>query len=132
MSSRGLPCVVPRFSFDSSPSCPLEGVFGYEPRDPAHSLAISLLYEFFILFLLCLTTDNARQFLKFFDPSLGTFCPSSSFLGVPLHDRDYANDCRIYTPDLDHPFKNVRDIIFDEFFLSHLLGWVAKVFPICQ
>ncbi|KAK8811523.1 hypothetical protein WA158_003257 [Blastocystis sp. Blastoise] len=79
-------------------------------------LSFALIYEMFLLFLLCLTQDDARLFLKYIDPSLG----------VPLAYRDYASDCRVYTPEKDFPFSNVRDVVFDEFFLSHLLGWIAK------
>ena len=48
-------------------------------------------------------------------------------LGVPLPERSYAVDCSLYTPN--HPvsmFNNLRETIFDEFILAHLIGWFLK------
>jgi hypothetical protein len=45
------------------------------------------------------TLDDARKFVRVFDPSLN----------VPLPERGYANDCRIYTPENPtSKFSNIR------------------------
>lgn len=69
-------------------------------------------------YLLMLTPDQARQFLRYFDPNLG----------VPLEERQYADDCRVYTPEKEFMFQNIKDCVLDEFFLAHLFGWCAKVY----
>ena len=63
------------------------------------------------------TVDDTRQFLKLYDDGLG----------VPLPERTYAEDCRLYTPE--HPngsFFNFMDKM-DVFVPSHLIGWWVKV-----
>ena len=78
---------------------------------------MTLLYMLFLVLLLFMGEDQARQSLKYLYPELG----------VPLDERAYGNDCRVYTPD--HPeskFANIRDTVLDEFVLAHLFGWVAK------
>ncbi|KAG2391973.1 hypothetical protein C9374_013458 [Naegleria lovaniensis] len=78
---------------------------------------IGLVYLLFLVFLMFQTKEDARQFMKYLDPSLG----------VPLPERDYANNCDVYTPN--NPvsyFKNVYDTIYDEFILAHVLGYIAK------
>ena len=61
--------------------------------------------------------DDARRFLKLYDPELG----------VPLPERTYAEDCRIYTPDHpEGPFAIFMDKM-DMFVAAHLLGWYIKV-----
>ncbi len=63
------------------------------------------------------TTDDARQFLRIIDPSLGR----------PLGEKNYATDCRVYTPDHpDGPFAIVMEKM-DVFVPCHFLGWWIKV-----
>ena len=63
------------------------------------------------------TADNARQFLTYLD----------SELGVPRTEKNYAQDCQIYTPKHpDGPFANIADKM-DIFAISHLYGWYLKV-----
>ena len=81
-------------------------------------LAVAVLYECLLLFILSLSPAKAREFMKFFDPSLG----------VPLLDRDYASDCRIYIPENPDHFKNVKGVVGDIFILAHFLGWIWKSF----
>ncbi|GER32806.1 phosphatidylserine synthase [Striga asiatica] len=65
--------------------------------------------------------DDARQFMRFLHPDLG----------VELPERSYGSDCRIYVPEnLTSRFKNVYDILFDEFVLAHILGWWGKAIMI--
>ena len=65
--------------------------------------------------------DDARQLLKLYDPKLG----------VPVLERMYAEDCRIYTPD--HPdgmFAIIVDNV-DMYAVGHLFGWYVKVCNPC-
>lgn len=63
------------------------------------------------------TADGARQFLTYHD----------SELGIPLPERNYAQDCRIYTPKYpDGPFANIVDKM-DIFVIAHLYSWFLKV-----
>ena len=76
-----------------------------------------VLYMLFLVFLLCQETDDARGALKFLSPDLG----------VELPERSYGEDCRIYTPeDPTSKFRVLRDTVFDEFFVGHILGWYGK------
>jgi phosphatidylserine synthase 2 len=76
-----------------------------------------VLYLLFLVFLLCQETGDARMVLKFL----------SSDLGVELPERAYGEDCRIYTPeDPESKFRVLRDTVFDEFFVGHILGWYGK------
>lgn len=67
------------------------------------------------------SVDDARQFLKFYDPDLG----------VPLPERTYAEDCRIYSPGHpDGPFTGFLHSLMDKmdmFVVTHFLGWYVKV-----
>ena len=47
-------------------------------------------------------------------------------LNQPLAEKEYAGDCRIYTPDKDSKFQNVMDTIHDEFVLAHIIGHFFK------
>mmetsp|Transcript_35800 Transcript_35800/g.49021 ORF Transcript_35800/g.49021 Transcript_35800/m.49021 type:complete len:276 (-) Transcript_35800:97-924(-) len=41
--------------------------------------------------------------------------------------KDYADDCRLFTPDdEDSYFSNFRGAVFEQFALAHLLGWWMK------
>mmetsp|Transcript_2964 Transcript_2964/g.7219 ORF Transcript_2964/g.7219 Transcript_2964/m.7219 type:complete len:444 (+) Transcript_2964:239-1570(+) len=78
---------------------------------------ISLLYMLLLVVILFMNADQARQALKYL----------SSSLGVEPVEKAYGDDCRIFTSD--HPeskFAVIKDTIFDEFVVAHLLGWVCK------
>ena len=76
-----------------------------------------VLYLLFLVFLLCQETNDARSVLQFLSPDLG----------VELPERAYGEDCRIYTPeDPESRFRVLRDSVFDEFFVGHILGWYGK------
>jgi phosphatidylserine synthase 2 len=80
-------------------------------------LVIMITYVLLLTFTLFQTVDDARKFLTYYD----------SELGVPLPERTYAEDCRLYTPD--NPagrFANLMDKM-DVFVICHLLGWYVKV-----
>ena len=48
-------------------------------------------------------------------------------LGVPLPERSYGEDCRIYTPENpDSNFANVMDSV-DFYIYVHLIGWFFKM-----
>ena len=53
-------------------------------------ITICLLTFFFCAFQ---TADDSRKLLKYLDPELGK----------PLPEQSYAEDCRIYDPDPNHP-----------------------------
>lgn len=55
------------------------------------TLAAGVCYLLFMIFALCQTVDDSRFLLTYLFPSLGKKLP----------DRDYATDCRLFTPD--HP-----------------------------
>lgn len=75
-----------------------------------------ILYEMLLVFLLFLRTDDARAFMKFFDPELGEELPETS----------YASDCRIYTPENpESNFANLRNTFFDRFVIMHFFGWIV-------
>ena len=80
-------------------------------------LLAGLCYMLGLAFLSFHTVDEARQYMRVLDPKLG----------VPLPERSYAADCRVYTPeDPTSKFRNIRDAIVDEFFIGHALGWYVK------
>lgn len=80
-------------------------------------MGIGLAYMLLLVFLLFQTLDDARQLVALLDPSLGK----------PLPERNYAVDCRVFTPeDPVSSFRNVRDAIKDEFFVAHAIGWLVK------
>lgn len=80
-----------------------------------------LCYMMLIAFLLFQDVDSARQWLKNVDPRLG----------VKLPEREYAVDCRIYTPEKECKWQNVKDILTDEFVIYHFVGWWART-VICR
>ena len=48
-------------------------------------------------------------------------------LGVPLPEKDYGGNCRIYDPDVPRdPFHNFWDKM-DGFVPHHFIGWWLKV-----
>ena len=79
-------------------------------------LGASTAYMMIVIYLLFLDLDSARKFFKLFDDSLGK----------PLPERNYADDCRIYTPDKPFPFQNVKENLLDVFIFAHFLGWWFK------
>jgi len=65
------------------------------------------------------TAEDARRLFSYIDPKLG----------VPLPEKNYAEDCRLYTPeDPVSNFRNLRNTIYDEFIIAHFLGWFGKAF----
>lgn len=75
-----------------------------------------ILYEMFLIFMLFLRTDDARLFMKNFDPTLGVKLPEDS----------YAADCRLYTPENpESSFYNLRSTFFDRFVVMHFFGWIV-------
>jgi len=79
-------------------------------------MGCGIIYLTFLVFVFLQDRESILFLLKKYDPTCGT----------PLPERSYADDCRVWTPDASHPFKNLRDTIFDEFILAHLLGWWGK------
>ncbi len=62
--------------------------------------------------------DTGRQVLKYLDPRLG----------VPLPDKDYAIDCRLYTPENpESSFANFKNVVFDIYIIAHWFGWWFKM-----
>lgn len=81
-------------------------------------LGVFLAYSVFMTFVLLLPLDEARQVFKVFHPSLGNKLP----------ERNYADDCRVFTPE--HPVSsmgNIYDAVFDVHFIAHLAGWWFKM-----
>eukprot|EP01133_Synstelium_polycarpum_P014158 gene14158-16686_t len=80
-------------------------------------MGMGVIYLCALVFLLFQTADEARAIMKHIDPRLG----------VPLPEKSYADDCRLYTPeDPQSSFRNLRDTVNDEFILAHLFGWWGK------
>jgi len=78
---------------------------------------MSIIYLCLMVFLLFQSVDDARWLLRKLDPSLG----------IPLPERSYAEDCRVFTPDDPiSNFRNIRDTFHDEFVPAHLFGWFGK------
>jgi phosphatidylserine synthase 2 len=75
---------------------------------------LSIMWMLLFVFLLFQNVHVARQWMKYL----------YSDLGQPLPATDYAKDCRIYTPENpESSFKNVKDVVFDEFIIAHSLGF---------
>jgi len=80
------------------------------------ALGANLLYAFFLVYLNIVPLDLARSTMRIFDAKLG----------VPLAERSYAEDCRLFTPENpDKAMKNLSDAI-DCHVAAHLFGWVFK------
>lgn len=71
-------------------------------------LGLNLLYVMLLSFLFFQDKQSARQFVRYFDSSLG----------VPLPEKSYAENCE-FTP------SNVWDGV-DIFVVAHALGWFGK------
>lgn len=81
-------------------------------------LGVFLAYSAFMTFVLLLPLDEARKIFKLFHPSLGNQLP----------ERNYAEDCRVFTPE--HPtssMNNIYEAVFDVHFIAHLAGWWFKM-----
>ena len=75
-------------------------------------------YISFLAFLAFQPVEKARQLLAWLDPKLG----------VPLPERTYAADCRVFTPENPHSlFANLQDCVFDMYMAAHLIGWWIKM-----
>lgn len=82
-------------------------------------MGAAVVYLVFMVWLLFQNPHDARQIWTFVDPNLGK----------PLPEKDYAADCRIYTPESNvSRFENVRNTVYDEFMVAHVVGWFAKSF----
>ena len=69
-------------------------------------------------FILLLPLNEARKVFKIFHPSFGNDLP----------EKNYADDCRVFTPD--HPvssMNNIYEAVFDVHFIAHLGGWWFKM-----
>ncbi|EGR34121.1 phosphatidylserine synthase, putative [Ichthyophthirius multifiliis] len=84
--------------------------------------ALGICWLICVVFALFMNRDDLQYFLKkFVDENLGK----------PLPEKNYAENCQIYTPDNPRgPFANVIDSI-DVFFTAHFIGWLVKMF-ICR
>ncbi|KAJ2313163.1 hypothetical protein IWW52_004642, partial [Coemansia sp. RSA 2704] len=71
-------------------------------------LALNVLYEMFLVFLLFQSKHTGRQIMQFFDADLG----------VELPERSYGEDCAV-------TWENIRNGM-DIFVLAHSLGWFGK------
>lgn len=81
-------------------------------------LGVFSLYAMFMTYLMLLPLEDVRQTLKYFDPKLG----------VPLDETNYADDCRIFTPENpDSQYANISMAVFDVHFIAHFLGWMGKM-----
>jgi phosphatidylserine synthase 2 len=78
--------------------------------------AASILYLFLVIFVLFQERDQARTFLKYFDPNLGK----------PLPEKNYADKCELTQPTYPYiKLTNFTDSL-DFYLTAHLLGWFFK------
>ncbi|KAJ6251951.1 phosphatidylserine synthase 2 [Anaeramoeba flamelloides] len=83
--------------------------------------AVGLLYMTLMLFLLFQKPEETRK--------LFTHLFSYPGIGEPFQNsRNYAGDCRIYTPELPNKFNNVYEATYDIFIVAHFVGWMWKAF----
>ncbi|XP_069692236.1 phosphatidylserine synthase 2-like [Periplaneta americana] len=76
----------------------------------------SIVYELGLIFILFQTKTDAIHLLKHID----------SRLGVPLEEKSYGGNCRVYDQDVpEDPFHNIWDKL-DLFVPTHFLGWWLK------
>lgn len=82
-------------------------------------LGIMLCYSTFMTMVLLLPVDRARWVFKLFHPSFGVLLP----------ERNYADDCRLYTAETPEKLyiANLYDNIYDVHFVAHLAGWWFKM-----
>ncbi|KAL4456162.1 hypothetical protein ABPG74_014123 [Tetrahymena malaccensis] len=84
--------------------------------------ALGMCWLTVVVFSLFFNRDDIQTFLKsFVDPALGQ----------PLQDKNFSEDCDIYTPgNPKGDFYNLTDKL-DVFFVAHFIGWLVKMF-ICR
>ena len=81
-------------------------------------MGLEVAYACLLLFLMFFRIEEARQLMKWF----------SQELGVELPEREYATDCRIFTPENpDSYFANVRNVVLDCYIPAHAIGWWFKM-----
>jgi len=78
-------------------------------------LCCSVVYELSMIFILFQNAADARNWMAYFDPSLGK----------PLPEIDYGSNCVFYDTEHEDPFHNLKTK-FDWFVPAHLIGWWAK------
>lgn len=79
-------------------------------------LSFGFVYSLNVIFVAFMDKNTAHQFLVFLDPTLAT----------PLEERDYATDCRVYTPENpDSKFANIASAM-DIFIVAHFIGWFFR------
>lgn len=78
---------------------------------------MALIYLGFVIFILCQSREDARNFLTFFDSNLNR----------PLVEKDYASDCSLSSHSF--PYFSLRPIWdnIDVYVVCHLLGWFFKM-----
>jgi phosphatidylserine synthase 2 len=80
------------------------------------ALVVNILYVLLLIFTLFQSVEDAREFMRVLDPSLG----------VPLPEKDYGGDCALYTPGHENgSFANFMDKM-DVFVACHFFGWWVK------
>eukprot|EP01113_Clastostelium_recurvatum_P032916 TRINITY_DN4292_c0_g1_i2.p1 TRINITY_DN4292_c0_g1~~TRINITY_DN4292_c0_g1_i2.p1 ORF type:complete len:458 (-),score=145.06 TRINITY_DN4292_c0_g1_i2:34-1407(-) len=80
-------------------------------------MGAAVLYLMALVFILFQNKHDARELLRYIDPKLG----------IKLPERNYAEQCDLYTPnDPTSSFRNLWDTINDEFIWAHLIGWWGK------
>jgi len=78
---------------------------------------VATCYACALVFVMCHSTSEARQLMRYLDPSLGK----------PLEEFSYGADCRVHTPGHpDGPFAGVKATVLDRFVIAHILGWWGK------
>eukprot|EP00993_Chasmostoma_nieuportense_P000422 NODE_1390_length_1524_cov_36.197566_g1315_i0.p1 GENE.NODE_1390_length_1524_cov_36.197566_g1315_i0~~NODE_1390_length_1524_cov_36.197566_g1315_i0.p1 ORF type:complete len:475 (+),score=123.59 NODE_1390_length_1524_cov_36.197566_g1315_i0:58-1425(+) len=113
----GLACACTAFLFFCAVHLPDGLMLRPHPAFWRLVTGIAILYLMLLVYFAFQPLSTARAIFGFFDSSLN----------VPLPDRNYAADCRIYTPENPtSSFANVVDTFKDEFILAHVLGHWAK------
>lgn len=73
-------------------------------------------YALLICYLLFQTVEDSRRLFLAFDSRLNT----------PLPEKQYASDCRLYTPENQlSRFYNIKNAM-DIYILAHFFGWVIQ------
>jgi phosphatidylserine synthase 2 len=85
----------------------------YRPHPIVWRIArgVGIIYIFLLIYIFFQTRDEARSLMVLF----------SSKLGKELPERDYASDCRIYTPEKESKFYNLKVIFKNN---KSLLFWM--------
>lgn len=86
-------------------------------------VGITVLYELLLIALLLSSRRDARRMLLVFYEDLNVPLKVTILVALGsltlVQERDYATHC-------DFTWENVSSNVFDIFFVSHFLGWVAK------